>query len=223
MAVVSGGAPRIRRRWSGYVELFEAVGDALVVDEAVQDAATAISGSGPAYVALFVDALAEAGAAQGLEREVALRLAVQTFKGTAELLLASGMEPQELIEARLEPRRHDGCCPGGSGGRRLPADCRRGRLGRRAARKGAGLVSVMGIILRLIDFYEMLIIVYVLMSWFRPSSGILYDAYAALGTVVEPWVGIFRRIVPLFGMIDFSPLVAILVLQLIQRLLSSLL
>ena len=84
-------------------------------------------------------------------------------------------------------------------------------------------MSVLGIILRLIDFYEMLIIVYVLMSWFRPSSGILYDAYVALGTVVEPWVGIFRRIVPLVGMIDFSPLVAILVLQLIQRLLSSLL
>lgn len=84
-------------------------------------------------------------------------------------------------------------------------------------------MSVMGIILRLIDFYEMLIIVYVLMSWFRPSSGILHDAYVALGTVVEPWVGIFRRIVPLVGMIDFSPLVAILVLQLIQRLLSSLL
>jgi len=84
-------------------------------------------------------------------------------------------------------------------------------------------VSVMGIILRLIDFYEMLIIVYVLMSWFRPSSGILLDAYVALGTVVEPWVGIFRRIVPHVGMFDFSPLVAILVLRLIQTLLWSLL
>ncbi|MDO8848529.1 MAG: YggT family protein [Coriobacteriia bacterium] len=84
-------------------------------------------------------------------------------------------------------------------------------------------MSVKDIILGLMDFYGMLIIVYVLMSLFRPSSGILYDAYVALGTVVEPWVGIFRRIVPLFGMIDFSPLVAILVLRLIQRLLSSLL
>ena len=84
-------------------------------------------------------------------------------------------------------------------------------------------MSVVGIIVRLIDFYEMLIIVYVLMSWFRPSSGILLDAYVALGTIVEPWLGIFRKIVPLMGMIDFSPLVAILVLQLIQRLLTSLL
>ncbi|MDO8848530.1 MAG: pyrroline-5-carboxylate reductase [Coriobacteriia bacterium] len=103
MAVVSGGRAADPAQVERVRELFEAVGDALVVDEAVQDAATAISGSGPAYVALFADALAEAGAAQGLERDVALRLAVQTFKGTAELLLASGMEPQELIDGVSSP------------------------------------------------------------------------------------------------------------------------
>ena len=52
-----------------------------MLDERHQDAATAISGSGPAYVALFVDALARAGVRQGLPRDVAQALAVQTLRG----------------------------------------------------------------------------------------------------------------------------------------------
>ena len=84
-------------------------------------------------------------------------------------------------------------------------------------------MSVIAILLALIDFYELLIVIYVLMSWFRPASGLLYDAYRALGTIVEPWVGIFRRIVPTVGMIDFSPLVAIIALQVISSLLIRLL
>ena len=83
-------------------------------------------------------------------------------------------------------------------------------------------MNIAYLLVRLIDFYELLIIVYVIMSWFRPSSGLLLDLYRTLGTIVEPWLGIFRRFVPLTGMIDFSPLVAIIVLQLIQRLLVSL-
>lgn len=83
-------------------------------------------------------------------------------------------------------------------------------------------MSIVLLLVRLIDFYELLIIVYVIMSWFRPSSGLLWDLYRTLGTITEPWLGIFRRIVPLMGMIDFSPLVAIIALQLIQRLLVTL-
>lgn len=83
-------------------------------------------------------------------------------------------------------------------------------------------MSIVLLLVRLIDFYELLIIAYVIMSWFRPSSGLLWDLYRTLGTVTEPWLGIFRRIVPLVGMIDFSPLVAIIALQLIQRLLVTL-
>ena len=144
-----------------------------MLDEAAQDAATAISGSGPAYVALFVDALAEAGSRRGSRREVAYALAIQTFKGTAELLARDrhGI-PQELIDAVSSP--------GGTtvaalealeaGGLRL--DRSRRRRGRRAARKGVGFVSVLvHLVLRAHDFYELLIIVYVLMSWFRPSPG----------------------------------------------------
>ena len=70
------------------------------------------------------------------------------------------------------------------------------------------------IIVRLIEYYQLLIIVYVLMSWIRPS-GVLADVYRILGTIVEPWLGIFRRIVPSLGMIDISPIVAIIALNLI--------
>lgn len=72
------------------------------------------------------------------------------------------------------------------------------------------------ILVTLIDYYQLLIIVYVLMSWIRPS-GVVADIYRILGTIVEPWLGIFRRIVPSLGMIDISPIVAIIALNLIAN------
>lgn len=72
------------------------------------------------------------------------------------------------------------------------------------------------------SFYGMLIIVYVLMSWF-PVSGVFEDLYRVLASIVEPYLGLFRRIIPPIGMIDISPIVALLVLQwLIVPLLVSL-
>ncbi|HSK47809.1 MAG TPA: YggT family protein [Coriobacteriia bacterium] len=62
------------------------------------------------------------------------------------------------------------------------------------------------------QFYATLIIVYVLMSWF-PISGIFADLYQVLASIVEPYIGLFRRIVPPLGMIDITPIVALLVLQ----------
>jgi pyrroline-5-carboxylate reductase len=103
MAVVSGGGFATDDQVERVRTLFEALGEALVIDERHQDAATAISGSGPAYVALMIDALARAGVNQGLTREVAQALAVQTVKGTAELLDATGMHPQELIDGVASP------------------------------------------------------------------------------------------------------------------------
>ncbi|MDO8880693.1 MAG: YggT family protein [Coriobacteriia bacterium] len=75
-------------------------------------------------------------------------------------------------------------------------------------------MTPVGIIVRLIDFYQILIIVYVLMSWIRPR-GLLFDIYRTLGTIVEPWLGIFRRIIPPLGMMDISPIVAMVALSLI--------
>ncbi len=67
-----------------------------------------------------------------------------------------------------------------------------------------------------------LIIAYVLMSWI-PVKGVLYDVYRVLASIVEPYLGLFRRIIPPIGMIDISPIVAILVLQLLGNALVRLL
>jgi pyrroline-5-carboxylate reductase len=79
-------------------ELFQSVGSALTVPENQIDAVTAVSGSGPAYFFLFLEALVDAGVAAGLNRAVATDLAVQTMAGSAEMLLerreaASGDRP----------------------------------------------------------------------------------------------------------------------------------
>ena len=61
-------------------------------------------------------------------------------------------------------------------------------------------------------FYGVLIIVYVLMSWF-PVRGALYDVYRVLGSLVDPYLNIFRRFIPPIGQLDISPIVAFIVLQ----------
>lgn len=75
-----------------------------------------------------------------------------------------------------------------------------------------GLVVILD---RVLNFYSILILVYVLMSWFRPT-GFLLEVFRVIGSVVEPYIGLFRRIMPSTGMIDFSPLVAILVLSIVR-------
>jgi len=103
MSVVSGGTEATEQHVELVRELFGLIGKAVVLDEQYQNAATAISGSGPAYVALFIDALARAGVRQGLSREVAQTLAVQTVRGTADLLEVSGMHPEELVDGVSSP------------------------------------------------------------------------------------------------------------------------
>ncbi len=107
MAVISGGAEAAPEQVVLVESLFSQIGRAVVVDERYQNAATAISGSGPAYFALVIDALSRAGVRQGLARDVAQALAVQTMLGTARMLEETGVHPEVLIDGRLEPRRHD--------------------------------------------------------------------------------------------------------------------
>lgn len=84
--------------------LLEAVGEVgWVEDEALMDAVTAVSGSGPAYVFHFVECLAKAGEAQGLDRELAMRLARATVSGAGELLHRSGDSADDLREAVTSP------------------------------------------------------------------------------------------------------------------------
>jgi pyrroline-5-carboxylate reductase len=84
--------------------LFESVGFAWEApDEGLLDAVTGVSGSGPAYVFVFLEALADAGVRAGLPREAAHRLACQTVLGSARLALESGLHPGQLKDRVTSP------------------------------------------------------------------------------------------------------------------------
>lgn len=83
--------------------IFEAVGEVEEVPEALMDAVTGLSGSGPAYVYMFVEALTDAGVKQGIPRPVAFRLAAQTIYGAAKLVLESGKHPAILRDEVTTP------------------------------------------------------------------------------------------------------------------------
>jgi pyrroline-5-carboxylate reductase len=103
MSVISGGSEASAEQVEFVAELFGQLGSALVLDERHQDAAAAISGSGPAYFALVVDALARAGVRQGLTREVAQTLATQTMLGTATMLAETAIHPEKLVDGVASP------------------------------------------------------------------------------------------------------------------------
>lgn len=83
--------------------IFGAVGIALQVKEQLLDAVTGVSGSGPAYVYQFIEALSDGGVRAGLPRNIATQLAAQTLKGAAEMVLTTGKHPGELKDAVTSP------------------------------------------------------------------------------------------------------------------------
>jgi pyrroline-5-carboxylate reductase len=84
-------------------KLFMTVGVVHAVPESMLDAVTAVSGSGPGYVALLIDALADGGVQAGLPRQLALDLAVQTFAGTASLIAETGDHPAVVKDRVSSP------------------------------------------------------------------------------------------------------------------------
>lgn len=84
-------------------QILQAVGDVVEVPESMMDAVTGLSGSGPGYVAIAIEALTDGGVAAGLPRAIAAKLALNTVFGTAQLLKETGMHPAELKDRVTSP------------------------------------------------------------------------------------------------------------------------
>ncbi len=100
---VSPGSACDDQRLAGAVALLETGGRVVVVPEEQQDAVTAVSGSGPAYVFYLAEAMIDAGVEAGLERDTARVLAQQTIRGAAALLADTSDEPAELRRRVTSP------------------------------------------------------------------------------------------------------------------------
>jgi pyrroline-5-carboxylate reductase len=103
MAALSGGSSATPEHLERVREILSATGRVVIVPEAYQDAVTAISGSGPAYLFFVVEAMIEAGVHLGLPRDLSTELVVQTMLGSAKLLRESGEHPVVLRERVTSP------------------------------------------------------------------------------------------------------------------------
>jgi pyrroline-5-carboxylate reductase len=102
-AAIAGGAGAAPEDLAVAEEIFGAVGRVVVLDEGAMDAVTGLSGSGPAYVAIVIESLADGGVRMGLDRATAMTLATQTVLGAAQLLLETGMHPGALKDMVSSP------------------------------------------------------------------------------------------------------------------------
>jgi pyrroline-5-carboxylate reductase len=103
MAAISAGASATAEHLQHVTDLMSAVGKVVTVPEKYQDAVTAISGSGPAYLFFVVEAMIDAGVMLGLPRDISTTLVVQTMYGSAKLLSDSGEHPTVLRERVTSP------------------------------------------------------------------------------------------------------------------------
>jgi len=99
----AGGAYATAKDMETVGLVLNSFGIALPVEEKYLDAVTGLSGSGPAYVFLFIESLADGGVQVGLSRDVALKLALQTVYGSARMALESGKHLGELRDEVTSP------------------------------------------------------------------------------------------------------------------------
>ncbi|KAM5550780.1 hypothetical protein ABKV19_027231 [Rosa sericea] len=102
-SVLSLGGAATEQDGDLIAELFGSVGKIWKADEKLFDAITGLSGSGPAYIYLAIEALADGGVAAGLPRELALGLASQTVLGAASMATSSGKHPGQLKDDVTSP------------------------------------------------------------------------------------------------------------------------
>ena len=100
---ISGGFYSTKEDLDISRHIFSSLGKVVTVDEEQLDAVTGLSGSGPAYVFVIIEALSDAGVKMGLSRDVATTLAAQTVLGSAKLLLETGMHPGRLKDMVTSP------------------------------------------------------------------------------------------------------------------------
>jgi len=102
-AALTGGRNATEDDIAAARRIFDSVGMTVVVEEGLIDAVTGLSGSGPAYGFIIIEALADAGISQGLEAETALKLAAQTMLGAAKLCLRGDRTPAQLTAMVTSP------------------------------------------------------------------------------------------------------------------------
>ncbi len=103
MTTICGGTRATKDHLEIVRTMFDAVGRTIVLDEKHMDAVTGLSASGPAFVYIILESLAEAGVKVGLPRDVATLLAAQTMKGAASVVLETGDHPALLKDAVTTP------------------------------------------------------------------------------------------------------------------------
>lgn len=85
------------------------------------------------------------------------------------------------------------------------------------------MLNLQYLIVSLANAYSMVLFVYVMMSWLPTERGILADIYRILGKICDPYLNLFKKLIPpLGGMVDITPIIALLVLQFGVRLVVSL-
>ena len=195
---------------------FSMLGEVVPLDERLFDAATALSGSGPAFLGLILEAFEDAGIVSGLAYDDARRLLLSTVIGTAELLRAE--------DALLRIAAADGHLAGRHRRRRAGRDGAAGRArrddrrraGRDAAGRGAGMSTTLveQFLVSLGLVYTGFIFLHIILGYLQLSYSPWLGRLRALTyDTVEPYLRWWRNIIPSAGGLDFSPIVGIVAIN----------